>query len=154
MRGEDQFHTGIVVDDLDGALAELTDLFGYEWGTEFRGAVAVRLPAGEDAVEVDLRFVYSATTPRVEVIQSIAGTVWVPAAGSGIHHLGYWSDDVAADGAALERAGYVPEASGVGPGGGAIWSYHRSPAGARIELVDRALLPLLEQLWSLREATP
>ena len=42
---------------------------------------------------------YSRNAPRVEVIQSVPGTLWVPAVGSGIHHIGYWSDDIARDAA-------------------------------------------------------
>ena len=49
-------------------------------------------PSGD--VELDLRFAYSATEPRLEIIRSVPGSLWVPAPGSGIHHLGYWSDDV------------------------------------------------------------
>ena len=32
MRVEDLYHTGIVVDDFEGTLAQLTALFGYQWG--------------------------------------------------------------------------------------------------------------------------
>jgi len=78
----------------------------------------------------------------MEVIQAVAGTLWMPAAGSGIHHLGYWSDDVAADSAALEAQGYALEAAGQ------VWAYHRSPAGPRIELVNRVVQPMLEQYWA------
>lgn len=42
---------------------------------------------------------------HVEIIQSVPGTLWKPVAGSGIHHLGYWSDDVAADSAELAADG-------------------------------------------------
>jgi hypothetical protein len=69
-------------------------------------------------------------------------------AGSGIHHLGYWSDDVAADSAALEEAGYAHEGSGVGLDGSPAWSYHRSPTGPRIELVSRALEPFMATMWT------
>ncbi len=31
MRAADHFHAGIVVDDLEACLADLTELFGYEW---------------------------------------------------------------------------------------------------------------------------
>ena len=30
MRAADQFHAGIVVDDLEASLADLAELFGYE----------------------------------------------------------------------------------------------------------------------------
>jgi hypothetical protein len=140
VRAEDQFHVGIVVDDLDGALLSLGSLFGYRWCDEVRVPNPVTTPAGESVV--DLRFRYSMDAPRVEVIQAVPGTLWEPAAGSGIHHLGYWSDDLAGDTAALEARGCAMEASGQ------VWAYHRSPSGPRIELVDRAVQPMLEQYWS------
>ena len=85
MRGADQFHVGIVVDDLHAALAELTELFGYEWCAQTSG----------------------------ELIQSVPGTPWVPAPSSGLHHAGYWSDDTAADAALLVSRGYAEEARGL-----------------------------------------
>jgi hypothetical protein len=146
MRAADQFHTGVVVEDLESALVELTELFGYEWCDEVRVEQPVQLPTG--AATVEFQFRYSRSTPRLEVIQQQPGTLWMPAAGSGIHHLGYWSDDVAADGAALERAGYALEAAGAGPPGSRSWAYHRSPAGPRIELVSRSLEPFMAVMWS------
>jgi Glyoxalase/Bleomycin resistance protein/Dioxygenase superfamily len=146
MRAADQFHIGVVVEDLEGALAELAGLFGYEWCDEVRVDQPVHLPAGDTTVEFQFR--YSRSTPRLEVIQQQPGTLWMPAAGSGIHHLGYWSDDVAADGAALERAGYALEAAGAGPEGSRSWAYHRSPTGPRIELVSRSLEPFMAVMWA------
>jgi hypothetical protein len=146
MRGEDQFHTGIVVDDLDATLRDLTELFGYEWCDQMNVATPVALPTGEAVI--DLRFAYSRTVPRLEIIQSIPGTLWVPAAGSGIHHLGYWSDDVTADSAELVRRGFAVEATGARPDGVPYWTYHRGATGPRIELVSRSVQPGLEGYWS------
>ena len=146
MNGADQFHVGIVVDDLDAALAELSELFGYRWCPQIAVETPVRLPAGD--IVLDLRFAYSATTPRVEVIHSVPGTPWVEAAGSGIHHVGYWSDDLDADAARLVARGYAEEAAGVRADGGPIWSYHRCPHGPRVELVSREIQPGLEGYWA------
>jgi hypothetical protein len=146
MKGDDQFHVGIVVDDLDAALAELSELFDYEWCPQMAVATPVRLPAGD--IVLDLCFAYSATMPRVEVIRSVPGTPWVAAAGSGIHHVGYWSDDLAGDAARLVARGYEEEATGVRPDGAPVWSYHRSARGPRIELVSRDLQPGLTQYWA------
>lgn len=145
MKAVDQYHVGVVVEDLDAALAELTDVAGYQWGVIFDGDVAVTLPSGDTGLH--FRFVYSRAEPHLEVIQAIPGTLWVPVEGSGIHHLGYWSDDLAADTALLERRGYVTEAAGL-LDGTPRFSFHRAPTGPRIELVDRALQPGLEQMWS------
>jgi hypothetical protein len=146
VKATDQFHVGMVVDDLDAALAELTELFGYQWCPQMAVRTPVVLATGE--TELDLRFTYSATTPRVEVIQSKAGTLWIPASGSHIHHLGYWSDDVAADAHHLAERGHGAEATGVGPNGTPVWAYHKSASGPRIELVSRQIQPGLEQYWA------
>jgi Glyoxalase/Bleomycin resistance protein/Dioxygenase superfamily len=145
MKAEDQFHVGIVVDDLEATLDQLADLFGYEWCDEIAVQTPVMLPTGETVL--DQRFRYSRNEPRLEVIQSIPGTLWVPAAGSGVHHLGYWSDDVVRDSAELERHGIAREAAGILPDGSPHWAYHRAPDGPRIELVSTDLQGPLGQYW-------
>ena len=146
MKAADQFHVGIVVDDLDAALTDFAALFGHEWCPKLSVSTPVVLPDGE--ATLDLVFTYSKTEPRVEVIQSMPGTLWVPAEDSGIHHLGYWSDDVAADAALLTARGYPAEAAGVRPDGTAVWAYHRGASGPRIEIVSRDIAPGLEQYWA------
>ena len=145
MRAEDKFHVGIVVDDVESALVELTELFGYEWAPEMGAPTSVRLPTGEAVL--DFRAVYSKTTPRLEIVRPIPGTIWVPA-DSGVHHLGYWSDDVVADSASLEGRGFATEAVGVRPDGTVFWAYHRKPGRPRIEIVTRDLQPVMEEYWS------
>ncbi|GAB2960832.1 VOC family protein [Streptomyces pseudoechinosporeus] len=145
MKAADQFHVGLVVHDLSAAAAELSASFGYEWSAEMGAAVPVTLPSGDTVL--DLRSVYSTTSPRLELVQSVPGTLWQPA-DSGVHHLGYWSDDVADDSAELSRRGFVMEAVGRRPDGTPYWAYHRSGTGPRIELVTRELQPVLEQFWT------
>jgi hypothetical protein len=36
---------------------------------------------------------HSGSDPRLELLQTVPNTVWTPA-DSGVHHIGYWSDDV------------------------------------------------------------
>ena len=146
MNARDQFHVGIVVPSITSAKKELTELFGYVWGEEVSARTRVEFPSGTS--EIDLTLVYSATTPRLELVQRVPDTVWEPAIGSGVHHIGFWSDDVAGDAAKLEAARFEFEASGVDPDGNALWSYHRSSSGPRIELVTRLLEPMLEALWA------
>ena len=52
MKASDQFHLGIVVDDLEGTLAQLTELFGYEWAPEIGGPTPVVLPSGPATPEL------------------------------------------------------------------------------------------------------
>ena len=146
MKSTDQFHVGIVVDDIAAAAAELSTVFGYQWCEELGAAAQVSLPGGDTVL--DLTSVYSMSTPRLELVQSIPGTLWEPATGSGVHHLGYWSDDVAADSAELTRHGYAVEALGRRPDHTPYWAFHRSTTGPRIELVTRTLQAVLEQYWA------
>ncbi len=146
MRATDQFHAGIVVDDFEASLVDLAELLGYEWCDPVSVSTPVVLPEGD--IMVDINFAYSVTSPRLEVIRSVPGTLWTPDAGSGIHHLGYWSDDVAADSMRMVERGYAAEATGLRPDGTPFWAYHRSPGGPRIELVSRDVQPSLEQYWA------
>ena len=113
MKATDQCHVGIVVDDYDAARADLSELFGYRWCEDLVFTLPVQFGGGEQ--EVELRFSYSMDAPYLEVVRAVPGTPWEPAAGSGIHHLGYWSDDIAADSAALDGRGFTREAAAVGP---------------------------------------
>ena len=67
--------------------------------------------------------------------------------GAGVHHLGFWSDDVKADADALLAGGSTLEASAPNPDGSHVWAYGNNPAGARIELVSRAIEPLISTLF-------
>jgi len=146
MRAEDQFHLGLVVEDFEGALAEFATAFGYEWCDEIGGKLAVTLPTGDTVL--DFKAAYSRTTPRLEIIRSIPGTLWEPPAGGGVHHAGYWSDDVAADAAELVRKGFVTEATRTtGSDDGTPFAFLRGRTGLLVELVDRRAQSGLERYW-------
>lgn len=146
LRAEDQFHVGIVVEDLDATRAELSAAFGYQWCAEIGGPTQVELATGAALLEFSCS--YSTTLPRLEIVRRIPGTLWEPATDSGIHHVGYWSDDVAADSTDLERCGYVAEATRRGPDGVPSFAFYRGPTGLRVELVSRGSQPDLERYWS------
>jgi Glyoxalase/Bleomycin resistance protein/Dioxygenase superfamily len=149
LRAADQFHMGIVVDDFESTLAELSDLFGYTWCAEVSHPIDVRYPDG--ATDVGrVSFVYSTTTPRLEIIRAVPDTVWMPS-GAGVHHLGYWSDDVEADSARLSRRGFAEEITGIRPDGEPFWAYLRHTSGLRIELVSRVLQPSMEEYFASGE---
>jgi glyoxalase/bleomycin resistance protein/dioxygenase superfamily protein len=143
----DQFHIGIVVEDFESSLAELSELFGYEWCDEMTNPTDVVYADGSTAV-IPTSFAYSMNAPRLEVIRAVPGTLWEPAAGSGVHHMGYWSDDIEAESASLARRGWAREVVGRRPTGEVYWAYHRHGNGPRIELVTRALQPTLEQYFA------
>lgn len=151
LRPEDQFHSGIVVSDLESALERFSGL-GYRFARVMERDATIRMAHGE--VTVWLRVTYSlAPGPLLEVIEQAPGSPWMPVADGGIHHLGFWSDDVAAESAALDAAGIRLEAAGVGPDGGMPFVYHRDEGGLRIELVDRAIKPGIDA-WTTTGIRP
>jgi hypothetical protein len=143
MKAVDLFHLGIVSADVSATVSTISAVLGYEWAPEVGSPIEVRLPTGNTVL--DLRCTYSTTVPRLEVVRAIPGTLWE--ATVGIHHLGYWSDDVAADAAELEGQGYEREAARMGPDGIPFFTFHHHPAGFRIELLTRAAQPSLEGLF-------
>lgn len=120
-----QYHIGIMSEDPAATMDELTKSFGYEWGEEIGAPTTVELPDGERVIQ--LRAWYSTTEPRLEVVQAIADSVWWPVADSDIHHLGYWSDDVAQTCTGLQERGYVMEVAGKRPDGQLYWATCVSP---------------------------
>lgn len=144
LRPEDFYHTGIIVSDLDAAMVRLTALAGYRWITPVSYTLPFRTTSGTQ--EVTSTFVYSLQAPHIELIKEVPGTAWTAAPGNAIHHLGYWTDDLAESAKRLEDNGFTFEATAdtAGPSSEpdlALFAYYVDAAGTRIEIVDRALFP-------------
>ena len=133
------FHVGMVVPRLEPALEELGELLGLEWRPIIDSAVPVHEPGGRADRTLRLRFAYSVAAPYLEVIEAVPDSVWALSEGSNLHHLGFWSDDVASDTDRLEQARCPLEVCMTGPDGQwpVAFSYHRTH-GVRLEAVDRA----------------
>lgn len=132
------FHTGVTVDDLEGAMRALTRSTGVTWRPIVtRNPFTIRL-GGKD-LEVEVRRVYSAEGPHYIELLSGSPAVWGlggPLRGT---HFGYWVDDVAAEAATLVADGAQLVMSDPGEGG----SFHdfavlRTAAGTLVELLPRS----------------
>jgi catechol 2,3-dioxygenase-like lactoylglutathione lyase family enzyme len=147
VKPENLYHTGIVVDDLDATMAWFTNVAGYRWTDVVEVEQVGETPQGE--VTIPMRMVYSGDDPRLEILQTVPGTIWTPA-DSGVHHLGYWSDDVEADLATLEANGMRCEVKSYNPDGSGtlLWAYCKGPTGPRIELVGSGMRPFIEYWWA------
>lgn len=140
LRPEDFYHTGVIVTDLDAAMARLSALAGYRWINPVSYSLPFRTATGIH--ELTSTFVYSLQAPHVELIQEVPGTPWTAAPGNAIHHMGYFTDDLAESARALEANGFTFEATAdTSPPGLALFAYYVDPSGTRIEIVDRALFP-------------
>ncbi|MEU4313232.1 VOC family protein [Nocardia sp. NPDC024068] len=146
MRARDQFHVGIVTTDVEATTAALSATLGYEWGRLIDSTVEVSGPRGPG--EFALRCVFSIGEPRLEVVRAIPGTLWEPAPGVGIHHIGYFSDDLAGDMDGLVEHGWQVEATREMSDGSLFFAFLANPAGFRVELVDRRAEPGLRTCWA------
>jgi hypothetical protein len=145
MKPEDLYHAGIVVEEFEATLQCFAEVAGYRWCDEMAVEQAVSTPEGERTVPI--RFTYSMDEPRVEILQAVPGTVWAPST-PGVHHLGYWSDDVTGDLDVLTRNGVEVEVMAPLPDGSVLWAYCRGPVGTRIELVDRSIEPTMAEWFA------
>ena len=137
---EDFYHTGIIVPDLDAAMARLSALAGYRWITPLTYTLPFRTVTGTR--ELTSTFVYSVQSPHVELIKEVPGSPWTAAPGNSIHHLGYFTDNLADTARMLEDNGFAFEATAdVSAEDLALFAYYIDASGTRIEIVDRALFP-------------
>jgi hypothetical protein len=128
----DVFHVGLVVEDIDVAMATIGANLGIRWAPMQARGQAVRTGGGEARIE-EIRFTYSADgPPHVELIEATPGSVWGAPQPHVLHHIGAFSDDIATppgEGLVLEFGGGHDEA----PTG---FAYYTAPDGIRVELVD------------------
>lgn len=151
MKAEDLYHCGLVVDDFDAEMAFLTVVAGHRWTQDFEVDQTVEI---DDEIHVvPLRLAFSLTEPRLELVQAVPNTLWAPS-NSGLHHLGYWSDDIDGDIAALRERHFVVEGRGLTPEGETLWAYCKGPIGPRIELVNRVMQPVMESFFAMGEPAP
>lgn len=119
-------HVGLVVPDLEAAMAEMTRLLGLQW------TAPQERPDGERT----LRVAFSTTEPRIELIQGNPGGTWSVDEGPRLDHMAFWIEDFEATAAAASNMALDREAGGTASWGGR-WAYVRSrDTGARIELCD------------------
>ncbi|OBK49293.1 VOC family protein [Mycobacterium kubicae] len=140
LRPEDLYHTGIVVPDIDAAMARLSAVAGYEWTSVQSYTLPFR--TANETTQLTTSFVYSLQSPHLELLQEIPGTPWTAKPGNAIHHLGYFTDDLVDTAHSLERNGFSFEltADFAGPDP-ALFAYYTDDFGTRIEIVDRSLFP-------------
>lgn len=90
------YHSGIVVNDIEKAMAAFTAEIGYE----FNEPTNLTVPRCEDRLAgtespVELTVTYSRTGPhRIELIAAVGAGVYA-AERAGLHHVGVWESEIA-----------------------------------------------------------
>jgi catechol 2,3-dioxygenase-like lactoylglutathione lyase family enzyme len=125
------WHIGIALPDLEKGQKELADVFGLRWRPARVRKLTLTDAEGRTS-EVECHVAFSLGGPfAVEVWQAIPGTPLEMPEGGGVHHIGYWVDDLAAEAKRLDALGY-PSYAKVG----ATPLLNRGPAGTVIEVCD------------------
>lgn len=134
----DIFVTGLIVPDLERAIAETTRSLGAEFTPVQESPLQLRTPNGIE--RFDLRFVYSlGEAPHLELIQAVPGTYYDPRGNGYMRHIGMWVDDLASASKALAGRGLPLEAAGMNDDVEPYaFVFHANEWGLRVELVDSA----------------
>jgi catechol 2,3-dioxygenase-like lactoylglutathione lyase family enzyme len=131
------YHVGYVVQNLEDAMAQFGEAIGARWVDHH--VHARYLDAGGGIVDVDLHTSFTLDGPvHIELIEDAPGTIWQLGAGPAIHHIGLWTDDVAAEAERLVASGMPVVAGGLDNDDPAVpgyFSYHDNPQGGKVELV-------------------
>jgi catechol 2,3-dioxygenase-like lactoylglutathione lyase family enzyme len=127
----DIWHIGIAVPDLEKGQEELGEVFGLRWRPTRVRNLTLTDAAGRTH-EVECHVAFSVGGPfAVEVWQAIPGTPLDAPEARGVHHIGYWVDDITAEARRLDALGYPSYATAAGTP-----LLNVGPAGTVIELCD------------------
>ncbi|MFM1724488.1 MULTISPECIES: VOC family protein [Rhodococcus] len=130
-------HVGIVVPDSDAAVQHFEDLYGLPIRLLPESHYHCRIDGVAHSTVQRLGLSIEGP-PHVELLREVPeSTVWHSR--SGVHHLGFVVDDLAAASAELERRGSPLWMGGLAGGQCPVGTaYHRDSLGLTIELLDAA----------------
>ena len=143
----DLFEVCLVVPRLEDAIEEFHRAFGYTFSPILEGVLPTRDENGEDS-RPPLRMAVSREfPPQLELLEAQPDTSIVPPAGTALHHLGFYVDDLPGASARLDALGIQFQCAGVANGDAPDgWVYHQMADGTVIELVERERIPLRKML--------
>ncbi len=119
-RGPSQ--VGILVDDIEDALARYDALWGGgPWrGFRYGAGTVPELTYRGKPGSYEVTIAINQTTPQIELLQVVEGPSiydeWLARHGPGLHHLGFWVDSMAGAIESMASAGYELIQSGAGYG--------------------------------------
>ena len=141
------FEIALVVPNLEEAMAQYHQAFGYTFSPILEGHLALQDASGAES-KAPLRMVVSRDlSPQLELVEAQPGTVLDAPGGTALHHLGFYVDDLGGESERLQSLGFAFDCAGTAfgeaPDG---WVYLRMADNTIIELVDRERAPLRRML--------
>ena len=127
------YHIALVVEDVEQAMTEIGEALHLTWAavqrrttlTDYRG----------ETTSIDMCFTYSLQgPPYLELLERREGTMF---GHLGLHHIGVWTDDPAAESTRLDALGWAKESVSIRPDGswtGAL--FHIGTGDLRVEVVN------------------
>lgn len=147
------WHVGLVVPDLDAAIARMTVGLGVRWSSVLEREVPVEVGGAVEQPMARVRWAFTTGNPSYEVIEASSGYWGHGADRPAVHHLGYWTSDLDRDSAALRSQGYEVEALGRDDAGEVRFVYLLAPEGFRVELCPDWARPAWEE-WMATGSYP
>jgi hypothetical protein len=140
-------HIGIAVGDLDEAMASVGAELGVSWATPQLRRLSALWCGRPFQAAVTVTWSRQGP-PHVELVHGGPGTPWETDQATVLHHMAYWSDDLAVDVDRLRGLGSELELTGAAaPGGPSSFAYLKRPGGLRIELMDRRVMKRAFDAW-------
>ncbi len=142
------FHVGVVVADVEEAMAQLTDANGVSWHSP--QAVDLNLLVEGEVVSTSVRFTYSVEGPlQIELAAGPKGSFWDIDLYGGLNHHGYWTENLDGDVEALRAGGCELIYGGAGEDGNLSgFAFLMPKTGQRIELIDVAMRPAFDRWFA------
>jgi catechol 2,3-dioxygenase-like lactoylglutathione lyase family enzyme len=143
------FHLGLLVEDIEAAMARFSETLGLTFTAPTRTRVDHLVEDGLGTRSVDITVAYSQEgPPYYELIESHPDGLYGRQHGEGFHHLGFWEprpDDRLRQ--LTEVHGLRWEASQRTDSGATVvtYCYPDEMHGIRLELVDEARRPAMER---------
>jgi hypothetical protein len=141
------FHFGVLVSDLNAAIAEFGARLRVNFTKPTIAHCANFLDVGGNRRVLDLKVAYSMTSePYYELLEVQQQGLYGPANGLGFHHVGVWEENCEARVSELVGRGMELEAAQYDPQGKIIVAYlsPRGLAGIRYELVNANRRQMME----------
>lgn len=144
------FHHGLIVDDIEVAMAHIGEASGVKW-TAVRAfdPLPVWTPEGGRG-EARLKVAYARSGPlRLELVEAQPGTPYDRLREVDRSHIGVWVDNVGDSVEQLCAEGWRILVAGASPRHrhGSM-TYMMRDGGPVIELVGRELVPMMEAWWA------
>jgi hypothetical protein len=126
------YHVCLVVEDVEHAMDEISSALGFTWGRIQDREIRMESPG--EPVQIDMRYVYSLDgPPYFELIERRDGSVFDTV---GLHHIGVWTDDPAAESTRLDGLGCSRETVALTPDGDWAGGLFHTVGCLRVEVVD------------------